>query len=118
MATSCSGIRTRRAGGASPAAVVTSCGPARGTTASTADRAGTAATGTAARTPPIGARCRPGYRSALEIWAQAPTIDAVGHAVTGEVIPRGKSGHHRARTVDNPDPAKAAGKCHRNDTAD
>jgi hypothetical protein len=47
-----------------------------------------------------------------------PTLLGAGYAVAGEVIPRGKSGHHRARTVGNPDPAKAAGKCRRNDTAD
>src|SRR5204863_9215263 len=33
---------------------------------------------------------------------RAANLVHVGHAVAGEVTPRGKSGHHRARTVVNP----------------
>ena len=54
---------------------------------------------------------------ALAKPAPGSKLNLVGHAVAGEVIPRGKSGHHRARTVGNADPGKPAGKCHRKDTA-
>ena len=54
----------------------------------------------------------------LEIQKTPPKMNLQDMQSRGEVISRGKSGHHRARTVGNADPAKAAGKCHRNDTAD
>ena len=47
------------------------------------------------------------------------TIRSAGLATAGgEKTPRGKSGHRRARAVDNAHPGKPAGKCHRNHTAD
>ena len=43
-----------------------------------------------------------------------PTIGCGPCSRGGRRIPRGKSGHHRARAVGNAHPGKPAGKCHRN----